>query len=72
MNFMKYCMAIDLCKALTLYKTEITYGTIDGYDIKELEWYKNCIRGKLILSLDEEMGNARVSKFFPFNNALPE
>nr|AXA52552.1 putative RdRp-complex [Linepithema humile qinvirus-like virus 1] len=72
LEFMNYCMAVDLCKAVTLYKTDVTYETEPNYDIKEQSWYKSCLKGKLILPPDDEMGKAWISNFFPFNNTLPQ
>lgn len=63
-KFMEYCMSVDLCKALTIYKQDVTYDTIPGYDIKNENWFKSCIKGKLVLPPDEDMGKAWMTNSF--------
>lgn len=71
-DFMNYCMALDLCKALALYKKEVKYSCAEDYDPASKAWFKDCMRGVLKLPPDEEMGLAWVDGFFPFNNTLPQ
>lgn len=69
-GFLNYCKSYDLCKLLTKAKGRVNHITMDGYTAEDKAWFKRCIKGKLTLPPDEEMGKAWAKDVFPFINTV--
>ena len=69
-DFMKYCKAVDLAKALCMYGKHTKYKTAPGYKTEHKTWYKRCIEKKMTLPPDDEMGKAWLYDHFPYEFSI--
>lgn len=71
-DFMRYCKSCDLARVLVEKRSFelVSFVEEEGYSLRDSEWGKECIRGKLRLPPDEEMGKAWLFRHFEFSNTI--
>ncbi|APG78069.1 RNA-dependent RNA polymerase [Hubei qinvirus-like virus 1] len=70
--FMNYSKALDFCKLTAMIKEVPKHRKKEGYEFEESQWFKSCLKGKMRLPPDEEMGNVWIYHHFEFQNTLSE
>lgn len=55
-EFMNYCMTIDFCRARTIYRKDVSFNKIPGYEFEDEPWYKACLTGRFKLPKDCDFG----------------
>jgi len=66
-EFLRYCKAADLARAIVKYRERVKTGSVSTYHMRDQTWYRKCMRGILVLPPREDWGKAWVENFFEVN-----